>query len=74
MHVQTMRKRNAVAKHKVAKMKRPLLHLSLFDWRVSIVLGFMFGIIVGTAPSMIGTILLLGMIVGTITLVQKDRI
>jgi F0F1-type ATP synthase assembly protein I len=59
---------------KVKELKRPMLHLSLFDWRVSIVLGFMFGIIVGTAPSMIGTILLLGMIVGTITLVQKDRI
>jgi F0F1-type ATP synthase assembly protein I len=64
----------AQSKSKVSKLKRPMLHLSLFDWRVSIVLGFMFGIIIGTAPSMIGTILLLGMIVGTITLVQKDRI
>jgi F0F1-type ATP synthase assembly protein I len=59
---------------KVSHLKRPMLHLSLFDWRVSIVLGFMFGIIIGTAPSMIGTILLLGCIVGTITLVNKDRI
>jgi F0F1-type ATP synthase assembly protein I len=63
-----------MAKSKTVKVKGSLSHASLFDWRVSIVLGFMFGIIVGTAPSMIGTILLLGMIVGTITLVQKDRI
>lgn len=56
------------------KITRPMIHLSLFDWRVAIALGFMFGVIVGTAPGMIGTILLLGMIIGTITLVQKDRI
>lgn len=73
MRLQKVSKRHALGKSKV-KMTRPFLHLSLFDWRVAIVLGFMFGIIVGTAPSMIGTILLLGMIVLTITLVSKERI
>lgn len=51
-----------------------LKHVSLFDWRVAIILGFMFGIIVGTAPGMLGTILLLGTIVLTVTLVSKERI
>lgn len=73
MSVRPMSKRATLAKQK-AKITRPLLHLSLFDWRVAVVLGFMFGIIVGTAPSMIGTILLLGIIVLTITLVNKERI
>lgn len=59
---------------KPRKITKPLLHLSLFDWRVSMVLGFMFGIIIGTAPQFIGMILLLGVIIGTIKLVDKNRI
>jgi hypothetical protein len=63
-----------VAKPKTAKITKPFLHISLFDWRVAATLGFMFGVIVGTAPQYIGMIMLLGAIMGVIKLVDKNRI
>jgi F0F1-type ATP synthase assembly protein I len=51
-----------------------MLHLSLFDWRVAMGIGLLFGIVIGTAPQMIGTLLLLGVILGVIKLVDKNRL
>jgi F0F1-type ATP synthase assembly protein I len=59
---------------KPRKITKPLLHLSLFDWRVAMGIGLLFGIVIGTAPQMIGTLLLLGLIIGTITMVNRGRI
>lgn len=74
MSVQTMRTRKSLAKQKATKVTRPFIHLSLFDWRVSMGIGLLFGIVIGTAPQMLGTLLLLGIIVGTIKLVDKGRL
>lgn len=73
MRMQKVSRRHVMEKSK-SKMKRPLLHLSLFDWRVAMGIGLLFGIVIGTAPQMIGTLLLLGLILGTITMVNRGRI
>lgn len=74
MRMSKVSKRNVLAKQKIAKVTKPFIHVSLFDWRVAMGIGLLFGIVIGTAPQMLGTLLLLGVIIGTIKLVDKNRI
>jgi hypothetical protein len=51
-----------------------VLHISLFDWRISMGIGFLLGIVVTTAPEFVGLILLLGFVSLALLLVSKERI
>lgn len=62
----------AKTKGKIRSMHVPVVDIR--DWRVSCGIGFLFGIVICKAAPMIGTMLLLGAILLTIKLVDKNRI
>lgn len=58
----------------MAKKAKVNFHVSLFDWRVAMSFGFLFGVVIATAPDYVGAILLLGMIMLSLKMVERGRI
>jgi len=62
--------------HKEPTMAKPKykIEIKVKDWRTMGVIGFLFGIVVGTAPQFIGLILLASAMGLVLKLIDKERV
>jgi len=63
-----MYKGNEMGKQKIK------VELKIKDWRTMAVIGFLFGIVVGTAPQFVGMVIMATLAALLIKLVDKDRV
>lgn len=60
--------------HKESIVGKLKVEIKVKDWRTMGVIGFLFGIVVGTAPQFIGLLLLATALAIVLKLVDKDRV
>lgn len=57
-----------------ARISQPFLAVNIHDWRISMAIGMILGMLIVGLPQLLGVALLLSIMLLTLKLVEKDRL